>query len=139
MARSRSSGVVGAASMMCSTPAAPAWWRQSVDSSRERSPKIVPDTPCSASRRAKRSCPKRNAMLYDVIATKGTPTSAADSSLSTDSGVVPRSRARVLACWMTGPSMIGSEKGMPISMASAPASAAARTASSQSVDMPPHR
>ena len=52
-------------------------------------------------------------------------------------GVVPRSRARTDASWMVGPSIIGSEKGMPTSMASAPASATAWTTSSQSADMPP--
>ena len=38
-------------------------------------------------------------------------------------GVAPAASARSEASWMTGPSMTGSENGMPTSMASAPASA----------------
>ena len=48
-------------------------------------------------------------------------------------GVAPASSARCDASWMTGPSITGSENGMPTSMASAPAAAAARMASSQPV------
>ena len=51
---------------------------------------------------------------------------------STAGGVMPAARARSFASWMTGPSMTGSENGMPTSMASAPATAAAR-------DHPVHR
>ena len=46
-------------------------------------------------------------------------------------GVAPASSAACDACWITGPSITGSENGMPISMPSAPAAAAARMASSQ--------
>ena len=52
-------------------------------------------------------------------------------------GVAPISMARRDASWMMRPSITGSEKGMPISMASAPASATARTTSSQAVPSPP--
>ena len=52
-------------------------------------------------------------------------------------GVAPDPSASAEACWMTGPSMTGSEKGIPISMASAPAAAIARTTSSQSRPRPP--
>ena len=45
---------------------------------------------------------------------------------STDSGVAPPSSAACDACWITGPSITGSENGMPISIASAPLAAAAR-------------
>jgi hypothetical protein len=38
---------------------------------------------------------------------------------------MPRASARSLAFWMTGPSAIGSEKGTPSSMMSAPPSASA--------------
>ncbi len=52
-------------------------------------------------------------------------------------GVVPARSARSLASWITGPSITGSENGMPTSMASAPAAASARTTSSQSSPRPP--
>ena len=53
------------------------------------------------------------------------------------SGVVPRSSARIDASWMVGPSIIGSEKGSPTSMASAPDPASASTVTSQWSSMPP--
>ena len=40
------------------------------------------------------------------------------------------------ASWMTGPSIIGSEKGMPTSTASAPAATTACSTSTQSAVMP---
>ena len=52
-------------------------------------------------------------------------------------GVAPDRSASAEARWMTGPSMTGSENGIPISIASAPASARARTTSSQSCPRPP--
>ena len=52
-------------------------------------------------------------------------------------GVAPSSSARCDASWIVRPSMTGSENGMPISMASAPASATARTTSSQAEPRPP--
>src|SRR4051794_23789435 len=55
----------------------------------------------------------------------------------TPAGVAPRSRARREASWMVRPSITGSENGMPTSMASAPASAMARTTSSQPDPRPP--
>src|SRR5690349_1867881 len=56
---------------------------------------------------------------------------------STVSGVAPRSSARWLASWIVLPSMIGSENGIPISIASAPASATARTTSHHCAPSPP--
>ena len=50
---------------------------------------------------------------------------------------LPAARACSLAAWITGPSITGSLKGTPISMASAPASATARTTSAQSDPSPP--
>ena len=44
---------------------------------------------------------------------------------STAGGVIPAARARSFASWMTGPSITGSENGMPTSIASAPADTAA--------------
>ena len=76
-------------------------------------------------------------MLYDVMVTSGTSISAVANSASTLSGVAPRCKANTEAAWITGPSMTGSLKGMPISMASAPAAAHARTASTQSSLTPP--
>ena len=52
-------------------------------------------------------------------------------------GVAPISMARREASWMVRPSITGSEKGMPTSMASAPAAATARTTSSQADPSPP--
>src|SRR6266508_4590484 len=46
-------------------------------------------------------------------------------------GFAPDLSARCDAAWMVGPSMTGSENGMPISMASAPDAATAATTSSQ--------
>ena len=61
----------------------------------------------------------------------GTPASSVAASARMLGGVAPAASARSEASWMIGPSMTGSEKGMPISIASAPASVAARTMSSQ--------
>ena len=72
------------------------------------------------------------------MTTSGTPASM-PAQLVEDrlTGVAPaRERLLADASWMTGPSMTGSENGMPISMASAPASATARTTSAQSVAEP---
>ena len=62
---------------------------------------------------------------------------AAATPSITACGVVPRSRARTDASWMTGPSIIGSENGMPTSTASAPAATTAWTTSTQSSVIPP--
>ena len=59
------------------------------------------------------------------------------SALRIPAGVAPCWRARIDAAWMVGPSITGSENGMPISMASAPAAATARTTSTQSGPRPP--
>ncbi len=48
----------------------------------------------------------------------------------------PRLIAASDACWMTGPSSIGSENGSPISTASAPASIIASSRSVQSARTP---
>src|SRR6476661_52942 len=48
-----------------------------------------------------------------------------------EAGVAPLASARSDASWIVGPSITGSENGMPISIASAPASASARTTSIQ--------
>ena len=61
----------------------------------------------------------------------GMPASSSASPSRMAAGVVPASRARCDASWMTGPSMTGSENGMPTSTASAPAAAAASIASRQ--------
>ncbi len=50
--------------------------------------------------------------------------------------VAPRLIAVADACWMTGPSSIGSENGSPISTASAPASVIAASRSVQSDRIP---
>ena len=65
------------------------------------------------------------------MTTSGISTSSSGTRSSTLSGVVPPSRAACDACWITGPSITGSENGIPISTASAPFAAAARIASSQ--------
>ena len=50
--------------------------------------------------------------------------------------VIPLWRARRPASWTTGPSIMGSEKGKPSSIASAPAAATARTTVGQSGEPP---
>ena len=52
-------------------------------------------------------------------------------------GVAPELSASAEARWMIGPSMTGSENGIPISIASAPAAPIARTTSTQSRPSPP--
>ena len=52
------------------------------------------------------------------------------TSAKASSVVTPPASARMLASWITGPSAVGSEKGMPSSIRSAPASTMATTASS---------
>src|SRR5699024_10327068 len=61
--------------------------------------------------------------------TRGTVTSRRRSCTraNTWSVVTPPRRARRLASWITGPSAVGSEKGMPSSIRSAPLAAIART------------
>src|SRR3954452_964344 len=54
-----------------------------------------------------------------------------------DCGVAPAASARSDASWIVGPSITGSENGMPISIASAPAAATARTTSVHSSPSPP--
>ncbi len=69
----------------------------------------------------------------------GTGASARAMPSSTWSGTVPRPNAFSAASWITGPSIMGSEKGMPTSTASAPAATTAASDCSQSSVMPPMR
>ena len=69
----------------------------------------------------------------------GTGASARAMPSRTSSGTVPRVSARRPASWITGPSIIGSEKGMPTSTASAPAAITAARDCVQSSLMPPIR
>ena len=69
----------------------------------------------------------------------GTGASARAMPSRTWSGTVPRCSARSAASWITGPSIIGSEKGMPTSTASAPAAITAASDCVQSSVMPPMR
>jgi hypothetical protein len=71
------------------------------------------------------------------MATRGTPASTAESSPRIPAGAVPRASDRTEASSMVGPSMAGSEKGMPTSTASAPASATARRTSVHRSSSPP--
>src|SRR3954469_2636753 len=75
--------------------------------------------------------------LVYVITTSGTSMSSVAASPMTFAGVAPRSSARRDASWMVRPSITGSENGMPTSIASAPASATARTTSSHPEPSPP--
>ncbi len=88
-------------------------------SSSGRSGTISPLTP--AARRAPAK-PGRSAMLAYVLAMSGMPTRIAASSARTDAGVAPRASAASDACWIVGPSTVGSENGSPTSIRSAPAS-----------------
>ena len=59
----------------------------------------------------------------------GTPAPAMASTVrSVSATLVPAASAACTACWMTGPSISGSEYGRPTSMMSAPASAMATAA-----------
>ena len=70
------------------------------------------------------------------MATSGTPSRVSLSASSTEAGVAPPASALADASWMVGPSMEGSEKGMPISTASAPAATTASARRSQSRSTP---
>src|SRR6185503_7738138 len=56
---------------------------------------------------------------------------------STLEGVAPSSSARRDASWITGPSITGSENGIPTSIASAPASSSPRSSASSTPASPP--
>src|SRR5262245_12317755 len=71
------------------------------------------------------------------MATNGTPASTSRSSVRIPGRFAPAAKAASEASWIVGPSITGSENGMPTSMASAPASANARTTSVQSSPRPP--
>ncbi len=130
---SRSSGAVGAASMTVSTPAASAASHHGPDSSSGRSGSDgAALTPASraALGEALVAGPEHEVVVRHHRR-PGRPRRGRPARRGSPSGVAPGSSARCEAAWMTGPSMTGSEKGMPTSMASAPAAAAARTASAQ--------
>src|SRR6056297_2705536 len=59
--------------------------------------------------------------------TSGTSTSRPSTISKNRSGVVPAASARWIAFWIVGPSAIGSEKGIPSSITSAPPAASAST------------
>ena len=65
------------------------------------------------------------------------PVSTLPRAVTMAAGVIPAARARWEASWITGPSMTGSENGIPTSMASAPAEATASTTAVQSAPSPP--
>jgi len=62
--------------------------------------------------------------------------SASPRAARTLSGVVPAASEASAASWMTGPSITGSEKGIPTSTASAPAATTASRVASQSGVIP---
>ena len=86
---------------------------------RARSP---PPTPAAAAAARNASRPRRSTGFAYVITATGIPTPASRIVARTSSTVAPASRASADACWITPPSMIGSECGIPTSIASAPAS-----------------
>src|SRR6266540_4167923 len=71
-----------------------------------------------------------------MIAT-GTSSPASLIVPSTLDGVAPSSSARREASWITGPSITGSENGIPTSIASAPASSSPRSSSASTPASPP--
>src|SRR5205823_717714 len=91
-----------------------------------------PDTPASAASRTKRSTPNARTGFRYVITITGTASAARWICSSTRAAVMPWSRAACVERWIVGPSASGSEKGIPTSMKSAPASATTRSASSDS-------
>ena len=88
-----------------------------------------PSIPTSLQRDMKRSAPYENTTFAYVMNVSGIVTSL--RSLATMSKilsvVVPADKALALAAWMTGPSAVGSEKGIPSSIRSAPALTASFT------------
>ena len=113
--------VVGATMKMVSRDAALSQPATGSDSSTGRSGTMMPATPAWAASAAKRrgSC-ARIGLMY-VIRTIGMPSWATAAASSKQAPtVIPCSRAVWPACWITGPSASGSEKGMPISSAATP-------------------
>src|SRR3990172_3748057 len=71
------------------------------------------------------------------MAATGTPSRAGATSARTAAGRAPACRARLDASWITPPSITGSEKGMPTSIASAPACSSPRRSSASTPGSPP--
>ena len=131
MARMRSCEV-GATMEMSTTPASRQGPANSSRSSKGTSGRMSASTPASAMRRAKAPIPWEYTTFAYVMNANGTSVflRRRSTSSNTASVVAPEARARVSASWMTGPSAMGSEKGMPSSMRSAPACAMASTSCS---------
>ncbi len=94
------------------------------DSSGGRSTTIIPSTPAAAASSQNRSGPYDRIGLRYPINTTGVVSSSrrnARTMSSTRATFTPACRPRLAAAWMIGPSAIGSVKGMPISIRSAPA------------------
>ena len=88
-----------------------------------------PSIPTSLQRDMKRSAPYENTTFAYVMNVSGMVTSLRSSATISKilSVVVPASNALALAAWITGPSAVGSEKGIPSSIRSAPARTASFT------------
>ncbi len=91
-------------------------------SSNGTSGNISPSMPISSQMDTNLSVPYENTTFAYVMNTMGTSTSLRISRTisKTLSVVTPFFKARALAAWITGPSAVGSEKGMPSSIRSAP-------------------
>ena len=90
-----------------------------------------PSMPTSLQREMKRSAPYEKTTFAYVMKVRGMVTSLRSSSTIAKilSVVEPPLRALSLAAWITGPSAVGSEKGIPSSIRSAPALTASLTTS----------
>ena len=108
---------------MKSIPARSVYRRISPASSNGRSTTRTPSTPARRARSENRATPYfMNGLKYPKRTSGIERRGLSCSTISRiASSVVPFRSARIEARWMVGPSAVGSEKGTPISMISAPA------------------
>ncbi len=100
----------GATRKIRSRPAASLALIQGPASSGIRSGVITPDPPAAAMSAANASTPYRSmGFQYDMTRAAAPASATARTTANTSLGVVPAASARSAACWMTGPSMVGSE------------------------------
>src|SRR5437016_4675217 len=101
-------------------------------SSGVRSGVIAPTPPAVARSRANAALPYRSiGFQYDMTTTAAPVSATCVTVLRTSRTLVPAPSDLSTACWMTGPSINGSEYGSPTSTTSTPASTIARSALTQ--------
>src|SRR4029453_9085708 len=133
----RSSGPPGAARKTGATEAREQASIQSPASSTGRSGTITAVTPAFTHAPRNASWPACQTGFAYVMTATGTPSPASLIVPSTLDGVAPSSRVPRDAPWITGPSITGSENGIPTSIASAPTSSSPRTSPGPPPATPP--